>query len=246
VRGLIVAARGRAERPLDAPVTIAADGRRSTVALGLHLLRHPARPRRWAIGQYFDGVTGLTRFGEMHVRDRWYVGVAPVPDGLVNVCVVTDRAGGPGTLGDPAGFVRSVVDADPDLRERFADARPVTPPSVIGPLAVDARAAGMPGLLLAGDAAGFIDPITGDGLRFAIRGAELAADAALEMLAGKPTAHLDLATRRSREFSRKWRFNRTLRVVVDSVRSKRAMAFAAARVPRLVEHLVTIAGDVPA
>ena len=28
-----------------------------------------------------------------------------------------------------------------------------------------------PGLLLAGDAAGFIDPITGDGLRFALLGA---------------------------------------------------------------------------
>ena len=35
----------------------------------------------------------------------------------------------------------------------------------------------MPGLLLAGDAAGFIDPMTGDGLRFAFAGARLAADA---------------------------------------------------------------------
>ena len=42
---------------------------------------------------------------------------------------------------------------------------------ILGPLAVDAVAAEMPGLLLAGDAAGFIDPMTGDGLRFAFRGA---------------------------------------------------------------------------
>jgi hypothetical protein len=35
------------------------------------------------------------------------------------------------------------------------------------------------GLLVAGDAAGFVDPMTGDGLRFAVRGGELVADAAL-------------------------------------------------------------------
>jgi len=40
----------------------------------------------------------------------------------------------------------------------------------------------VPGLLLAGDAAGFIDPITGDGLRFAVCGAELAATVALRAL----------------------------------------------------------------
>ena len=36
----------------------------------------------------------------------------------------------------------------------------------LGPLAVESSAAGVPGLLLAGDSAGFIDPMTGDGLRF--------------------------------------------------------------------------------
>ena len=59
--------------------------------------------------------------------------------------------------------------------------------TVLGPLAVNARAAGCPGLLLAGDAAGFVDPMTGDGLRFALRGGELAAQAALDELAsGQP------------------------------------------------------------
>src|SRR6185295_20121984 len=46
----------RATRDLRARVTIAADGRRSTIAFGLGLARHPATPRRWAIGAYFDGI----------------------------------------------------------------------------------------------------------------------------------------------------------------------------------------------
>src|SRR5262245_41219181 len=42
-------------RDLRARVTIAADGRRSTIAFGLGLARHPETPRRWAIGAYFEG-----------------------------------------------------------------------------------------------------------------------------------------------------------------------------------------------
>jgi choline dehydrogenase-like flavoprotein len=41
----------------------------------------PARPRRWAIGAYFEGVGGLTTLGEMHVRRGAYIGVAAVPAG---------------------------------------------------------------------------------------------------------------------------------------------------------------------
>ena len=56
---------------------------------------------------------------------------------------------------------------------------------MLGPLAVETTGAGLPGLLLAGDAAGFIDPMTGDGLRIAMRGGELAAAAALEALGAR-------------------------------------------------------------
>ena len=57
-----------------------------------------------------------------------------------------------------------------------------------GPMAVDADASGEPGLLLAGDASGFIDPMTGDGLRLALAGAELAAAVTLNVLAGRVTS----------------------------------------------------------
>ncbi len=79
---------------------------------------------------------------------------------------------------------RAELERDPRLRDRFARARLVQPPVVLGPLAIDVSDEAVAGLLLAGDAAGFIDPMTGDGLRFAVRGGVLAADAALEALAG--------------------------------------------------------------
>src|SRR4051812_19060909 len=75
VSGAVAGVSGR-ESPIAARVTIAADGRHSTIAFGLGLGFHPRRPRRWAIGAYFENFvpTGsdpglsLGLFGEMHVR----------------------------------------------------------------------------------------------------------------------------------------------------------------------------------
>jgi flavin-dependent dehydrogenase len=51
--------------------------------------------------------------------------------------------------------------------------------------------------------------MTGDGLRFAIHGAELAAAAARRALEhGWPGVHQRLAAERRRAFAGKWRFNR--------------------------------------
>ena len=58
--------------------------------------------------------------------------------------------------------VRAVIEADPTIRARFDAAVFETPVSVLGPLAVDTRARRSDGLF-AGDAAGFADPMTGDG-----------------------------------------------------------------------------------
>src|SRR5204863_6710944 len=46
---------------LRAAVTIAADGRRSSLAFGLRLAEHPARARRWAMGAYFEEPAGAPR-----------------------------------------------------------------------------------------------------------------------------------------------------------------------------------------
>ena len=130
------------------------------------------------------------------------------------------------------------------LRDRFAGATQVSPVTVLGPLAVNARAAGCPGLLLAGDAAGFVDPMTGDGLRFALRGGELAAQAALDELASGQPAFARLGVQRRREFQVKWRINRALRMMVGSPRALEIAAVASAWWSSPVEYLIRLAGDV--
>jgi flavin-dependent dehydrogenase len=243
VRGVVIAGRDGRDIRIPAPIVIAADGRRSRLAIPLGLTRHPARPRRWAVGGYFDRVGGVTTCGEMHVRRGRYVGVAPVPSGLTNVCLVVPQVAG---LSDPRALLLQALASDPGLRDRFADARLEGLPAVIGPLALDATGAGIPGLLLAGDAGGFIDPMTGDGLRFAFRGGELAGAAALAALAGRLSRpHDRLARVRRREFAAKWRFNRSLRGVVDHQLTVDLAARAAQAAPWLLRRVVAFAGDIP-
>lgn len=227
VAGIRLRRRDGREATLTAPVTIAADGRRSLVAFGLGLARHPKRPRRYAIGAYFERVLPPAErfgpeqtdasgsdllFGEMHVRGGYYIGVAPLPGGLTNVCLVIPDSQLVRDRVDPAERLHCALAAEPELRDRFAGAHRVSSPTVLGPLAVQATAPGMPGLVLAGDAAGFIDPMTGDGLHFAIRGGELAASAVLA--GGSRDAHTWLGRQRRREFQRRLLFNRSLRGLV--------------------------------
>src|SRR5215210_2184424 len=89
VLGVEVASGSSGIERCAAAVTIAADGTSSRLARATSLARTPARPRRWALGTIFEGVTGLTTFGEMHVRGDRYIGIAPLPGGYANTCVVT-------------------------------------------------------------------------------------------------------------------------------------------------------------
>jgi geranylgeranyl reductase family protein len=228
-------------RSVRASMLIAADGASSRLARALRLSDHSPRPRRWAVGAYFEHVDqspGPPACGEMHVRRDRYIGIAPLTRGVTNACVVSaDRS----ALRDPTFLLCDTLRRDSQLAPRFQHARQIGRPVCLGPLAVDNHACGMPGLLLAGDAAGFIDPMTGDGLRFAFRGGELAAQA---VLGGRSDAHRWLGEARHREFMAKWRFNRALRALVSSPRAVDVAGHVAGAWPALMGLVIRYAGDV--
>ena len=170
--------------------------------------------------------------------------MAPVPGGLTNVCLVRPSGAADPELADPTALLLRELARDPLLADRAAAARLAVPPVVLGPLAVDVAPAAIDGLLLAGDAAGFIDPMTGDGLRFAIHGGELAAAAALDALAhGWSGVHMRLTATRARAFAGKWRFNRALRAIVSSPRAIDAAALGARIAPAVMRAVIARAGD---
>ena len=244
----VVIATFAGDRPQRARLVIGADGRGSVVARQFGLAQAPARPRRWAIGAYADGVVGVDPgFGEMHVRAGSYLGIAPVADGRTNVCLVVPYAQAQRDVRTPWAAIMAAVAGDVALAPRFARATPASTPIVLGPMAVDVTAPGCPGVLLAGDAAGFIDPMTGDGIRLALHGGVLAAAAAGAVLAGRHSrieAVIALHAERHAAFATKWRFNRGLRALVGLDPALRVATLAARAWPAPFEAIVRYAADI--
>lgn len=246
VGGVVTRHRSGRTRSIPAGLTLAADGRRSRLGQALALSRAARHPRRWAIGAYFESADGLTSMGEMHVREGHYLGVSPTPDGRANACLVRGLVPGQGSWPSPDVLLRSALDADAVLAPRFRRARMVTKARVLGPLAVDVACPACPGLWLVGDAAGFIDPMTGDGIHLALKGAEVAAATAGAVLDGQldaAHAHSSYARALDRRLGPKRRFNRVLRGLVGSPRSVAVAARLATVWPTALAAVIRHAGD---
>jgi geranylgeranyl reductase family protein len=236
-----------------ARVVVGADGRGSVVARRLGLLREHPRFRRFAVRGYWDGVEGLEPYGEMHVAGEGYCGLAPLSPRCANVAFVLDARALAAAAGDLEGFYRATLRRLwPALGERLARATLCSAPRAIGPLALECRALSAPGAVLVGDAAGFFDPFTGEGVTLALRAAELAALAIDGALGAQPVAsalpRLTGYERAYREATRdKFRFNRALQLAVTHPGLAEAVAARLRRRPDLADRLVGIAGDfVPA
>jgi flavin-dependent dehydrogenase len=170
------------QETLRAPLTIGADGRFGVVsrALGLDVL--PRWPRRIGLVAHYRGVTGLDRCGELHVARHGYSGLAPLEDGLTNVAFVTSSAAIASRGSSLDDFFLAGLGAIPAVAAKLDGAQRVGTIRGVGPMAHRARRVVGDGFLLIGDAAGFLDPFTGDGICEALHGALLAApvaDAAL-------------------------------------------------------------------
>jgi geranylgeranyl reductase family protein len=246
VRGVVVE-NGRGPERLEARLVVAADGRRSVIARKLGLLREHRTLRKFAVRGYWKGVEGLTDHGEMHVTRGGYCGIAPLADGEANITFVLDQAEMRPAGGGLTDFYRRTLDRWPRVRERLARASLTSPPRAIGPLALEARRVSAPGAVLVGDAAGFYDPFTGEGVTLALRGAELAAEVAHRALTIGST-DLRLYDRLRDDATRdKFRLNRLLQRVVAWPALANAVAKRLSRRPDLADRLVGIAGDfVPA
>lgn len=179
--GRVIGVRGTdqgrdSEMVLRSRFVVAADGRRSAITRSLGLDTPIRWLRRLGLATHYAGDSELGPFGEMHVGPGLYCGLAPVGEGLVSVGLV-------GALGaKPAGepterFFERRLAGLPGAARALGAAERVGPVRGIGPMARQVRRVAGPGYLLVGDAAGFLDPFTGEGVSRALRGAELAAEA---------------------------------------------------------------------
>jgi flavin-dependent dehydrogenase len=169
-----------------APLVVAADGPRSILRRRLGLDRRRARAARIGIRQHFRLAAGqaIPREVEIYLAEGHEIYVTPLPAGEISVAalaasgVVSDeeegRAGGRET---PAHFFRRALAGQPQVMALLEGAAPSSALGGRTPLAGGARRGWLPGLVLLGDAAATLDPITGGGMAQALITAELLAAA---------------------------------------------------------------------
>jgi flavin-dependent dehydrogenase len=203
---------------------LAADGLHSDVrrALGLELTRSAGGPApRYGLRQHF-ALAPWTDAVEVHWSPRCEAYVTPVADDLVGVAVL-----------GPAGlrFDQALVGL-PRLADRLHGAEPVTRLRGAGPLRQRSSAVRQARVLLIGDAAGYVDALTGEGVAVGIASAEAAV---LAVASGRPESY-DLAWR---QLSRRYRLftGALLRCTRPSV-TRRSLVPVAARVPRVFNAAV--------
>ncbi len=189
--GVRIKSNGSSEE-IEADWTIAADGATSTTARAAGLSDDVASGRGFwyaAMRSYFGPIEPIMRNGEAQLEfyplrtssGRWlpaYGWVFPLPDGSANVGVDLPHAPSLDAALPLREAFDNFLDEMAKTRPGFAGAEMLEPAhGALLPEAMKGFRPGVPGLLAVGDAAGMITPYSGEGIAYALEGAELAANA---------------------------------------------------------------------
>ncbi len=222
---------------VTAGVCVAADGLHSRLRRSAGLDGPPPRLRRFGLRQHFR-VPPWSRFVEVYLTEGAEAFVTPAGAARVGVAFLSERGEVPGPVN-----VESFLERFPILRARLAGAEADSRPRGAGPLAQSARSPIADRLVLVGDAAGYVDAITGEGLSLAFACAQALGSilpAALERGATRATLapYGRFATRAFR------RYAVTCRTVFGIARRpalrRRALRFLD-RHPRVFDRLIELA-----
>jgi menaquinone-9 beta-reductase len=240
--GAVVGVRLQSGDEFHAPLVIGADGLRSAVVRRLGLLRRRPRLRKVALTAHVSGAELPPGTGILGLFPWGCAGVVRTSSDSANVAVVLDRAAARTIAGDPAGaFDRFAADI-PWVR----GARRRSAVLTTGPFDWPTRAVAAAGALLVGDAAGYFDPFTGQGIFRALRGARLAADIGDARLRdGNLTqdALQEYERRHREEFASATRLQRIIETGVARPTIFGAAVALLGAWPSLADRLVAVIGD---
>jgi flavin-dependent dehydrogenase len=171
---------------------------------------------------------------DLYFFDGGYCGVTPMSDKSVNACALV-RA-------DVARSLDDVLTMHPELRRRSRDWQPLFTPLTTSGVHFQPPQTESAGMMLAGDAAAFIDPYTGDGISLALHSGTLAGRALLPFLKGEATldqAHIAYRESYFRHLAPAFRHSAWVRRVLTAPPWIRSIAVGLAGVRPLARALVS-------
>jgi flavin-dependent dehydrogenase len=203
----------------------AADGLHSPIRASLGLAQPSAGSRRWGIRRHHL-MTPWSDCVEVYWSDDAEAYVTPVADDCVGVAILTSRKG---SFDEHFG-------AFPALQERV-HGQDHGPDRAAGPLRQRVRTRTAGRVMLVGDAAGYVDALTGEGLGIAFGAAELLVDC---VAADRPQDY-DLRWRR---MSRRYRLLTAAVLQASEMRPLRSRIVpAAARFPGVFRGVVNLLAE---
>ena len=220
VDGVIVR-EGSREVRLGARWVVGADGLRSVVRRRLDLTARPSRLRKIALVSHLRGFADPAQFGELRVRGGRCCGYAPLADGA-NVTLVVPQREASNIRGGARGFFLAAIRDFPEVEKRVRRADMDRRIMVTGPFDCALKGLWAPGAVLVGDAAGYFDPFTGQGIHQALLGARLAA-AAVAAALEEPRAETRMFGRYARQVRRRRAATQALQRMIEAVISRPAL-----------------------
>jgi flavin-dependent dehydrogenase len=246
VRGVRGRRPGGESEVLRARLTIGADGRNSVVARGLGAFRWHPRHRKLALGIHYEGVQGADQCAEIYAGRSLYGILNHQGSGKANLSIVTRQADISPWKGNLDGWFAALLKWLPTLRDRLHSARALEKVTALGPLAHQAARVSAGGALLVGDAAGFYDPFTGEGVYMALESARLAAEIAASALVAGDTSHRFLRrydAARTASLASRYRLQHVIQAVLARPWLANHVATGLRRSPRLANALLGKIGD---
>jgi len=209
----------------EARYLAAADGLHSPIRKAMGLDSPTNGVRRWGIRRHVE-IAPWTDSVEVHWSRNAEAYVTPVADDLVGIAILSAGRG---------GFDRH-FESFGELRDRVAG-HSHGPDRAAGPLRQNVRARTAGRVLLVGDAAGYIDALTGEGMGLAFGAAELLVDCVVR---DRP----DDYDRQWRTLTRRYRML-TAGLLVASVHrpARSAIVPAAQAFPSVFNRLVNLLAD---
>jgi flavin-dependent dehydrogenase len=203
----------------------AADGLHSPIRRSLGLAQSGRDRRRWGIRRHVQ-IAPWSDLVEVHWAAGAEAYVTPVDDNCVGVAILTSRRGG----------FDEHLDQFPVLTERV-HGWPHGPDRAAGPLRQRVRSRTAGRVLLVGDAAGYVDALTGEGLGLAFGAAELLVRC---VSADRPGDY----DRQWRRMSRRYRLITAALLQASGYPPLRSRVVpAAARLPMVFTGIVNALGD---
>jgi flavin-dependent dehydrogenase len=172
------------DTPIKARFVVGADGLNSITRASLGNTHRKGTHQRWGIRQHY-AVVPWSSFVEVYWGKGIEAYVTPVSKSAVNLAFLFDRKKyrRSSTRGP---ILKEMIDQFPLLSARLKGADPIGKSMAAGPLERPVQNTVGEGLILAGDSAGYVDALTGEGVSLALGTAMLFEQLVLPVLKTNP------------------------------------------------------------